>query len=126
MGAAIMNTLVEALGPVFVASFALQQLIELLDPILEVLIKRHKGWILSFVAFFAGLLLTVLLNLQVLDVFGVDRFGWLDALITALFISGGTKWLNDLLKIVQYRKLEARANALAAEQRVDISRDKQK
>jgi len=30
-----MDTLVEALGPIFVASFALQQLIELLDPLLN-------------------------------------------------------------------------------------------
>jgi hypothetical protein len=114
-----MNTLVEALGPIFVASFALQQLLELLDPALEVLIKRHKAWIMSTIAFGFGLLLTMLLGLRVLSVFGVSRFGWLDALLTALFISGGTKWLNDLLKIVQYRKLEMRAKALVAQQQVN-------
>jgi hypothetical protein len=46
-----MYTLIEAIGPVFVASFALQQLLELLDPLLERFIKRHKGWILSATAF---------------------------------------------------------------------------
>lgn len=112
-----MNMLIEAIGPVFVASFALQQLLELLDPVLEILIKRHKGWILSAVAFGAGLVLTVSLNLRVLSIFGVDRFAWLDALLTALFISGGTQWLNDMLKIVKYRKLEQRARALAADRR---------
>lgn len=110
-----MDMLVEALGPIFVASFALQQLLELIDPALEMLIKQHKAWILSAIAFALGLLLTVLLNLRALSIFGVTRFGWLDALVTALFISGGTKWLNDLLKIVQYRKLEARARAMTAQ-----------
>lgn len=114
-----MQTLVEALGPIFVASFALQQFLELLDPALERLIREHKAWILSATAFVAGLLLTVLLNLRVLAVFGAGRFGWLDALVTALFISGGTKWLNDLLKILQYRKLEMRARAMAAAQQAD-------
>ena len=110
-----MNMLVQALGPIFVASFALQQLLDLLDPVLEMLIKQHKAWILSAVAFVVSLLVTVLLNLKALSVFGVSRLGWLDMLITAFFISGGTKWLNDLLKIVQYRKLEARARAMMAQ-----------
>ena len=69
-----METLVKALGPVFVASFALQQLLELLDPALELLISKHKAWILSATALVVGLLLTVLLNLRVLSVFGVSRF----------------------------------------------------
>ncbi|MGD8620911.1 MAG: hypothetical protein PVH60_03080 [Anaerolineales bacterium] len=116
-----MNTLVEALGPIFVASFALQQLLELLDPALEMLIKRHKAWIMSSIAFVFGLLLTGLLNLRLLNVFGVSRFDWLDGLLTALFISGGTKWLNDLLKIVQYRKLEVRARAMIAQEQANMS-----
>lgn len=114
-GAAIMNTLIEAIGPVFVASFALQQLLELLDPVLDQLIKQHKGWILSAVAFIAGLALTMLLDLGMLAVFGVDHSRWLDTLITGLFISGGTSWLNDLLKIARYRKLEVRARAAAVD-----------
>ncbi len=38
-----MNPLVESLGPVFIVSFALQQLIELLDPILDKVIKPAQG-----------------------------------------------------------------------------------
>jgi hypothetical protein len=116
-----METLVDALGPIFVASFALQQLLELLDPALERLIKEHKDWIMSAIAFLAGLLLTMLLRLRMLNVFGVGQLGWLDALVTALFISGGTKWLNDLLKIVQYRKLEMRARAMDAAEQVKVN-----
>jgi hypothetical protein len=110
-----MNKLVEALGPIFVASFALQQLLELVDPALDLFIRKHKAWIMSAIAFVFGLLLTLLLNLRVISVFAVTQLGWLDTLVTALFISGGTKWLNDLLKIVQYRKLELRARAMKAQ-----------
>jgi len=49
-----MNPLAEALAPVFIAGFALQQLIELLDPILERIIHGQKAWILSAFAFVAS------------------------------------------------------------------------
>jgi len=89
-----MNPLVESLGPVFIVSFALQQLIELLDPILDKVIKPHKEW------------------------FGVTSMPWLDVLLTALFVTGGTKWLNDLLKIIAYKKQEVQARAMMATQQV--------
>jgi hypothetical protein len=107
-----MSPLVESLAPVFIAGFALQQLIELLDPVLERGLKTYKAWILSAVSFVVGLLLAIVLGLRVLRPFGVTRAPWLDVLLTALLITGGTKWLNDLLKIIQYRKLELRARSL--------------
>jgi len=113
-----MNPLVESLGPVFIVSFALQQLIELLDPILDKVIKPHKEWILSAVALAVGLLLTLVLGLRVLRPFGVTRMPWLDVLLTALFVAGGTKWLNDLLKIIAFKKQEVRARAMMAAQQV--------
>ncbi|MGB2895185.1 MAG: hypothetical protein WBB65_03345 [Anaerolineales bacterium] len=108
-----MNPLVEAFGPVFIAGFALQQLIDLLDPILDRFLKTQKAWLLSMISFVVGLILAVILGLRVLRPFGVTRVPWLDVLITALLITGGTKWLNDLLKIIKYRKLELRARARA-------------
>ena len=113
-----MNPLVESLGPVFIVSFALQQLVELLDPILDKVIKPHKGWILSAVSLVVGLLLTLSLGLRVLRPLGVTRLPWLDVLLTALFVTGGTKWLNDLLKIIAYKKQEAQALAMMAAQQV--------
>lgn len=68
-----MNPLVESLGPIFIVSFALQQLIELLDPILDKVIKPQKEWILSAVALVVGLLLTLGLDLRILRPFGVTR-----------------------------------------------------
>jgi len=113
-----MNPLVESLGPIFIVSFALQQLVELLDPILDKVIKPHKEWILSAVALVVGLLLTLGLGLRVLRPFGVARMPWLDVLLTALFVTGGTKWLNDLLKLIAYKKQEVQARAMVAAQQV--------
>jgi len=110
-----MNPLAEALAPVFIAGFALQQLIELLDPILERIIHSQKAWILSAFAFVVSLVITLVLGLRVLRPFGVVRAPWLDVLITGLLITGGTKWLNDLLKIISYKKVELRARASGVE-----------
>lgn len=110
-----METLVEALGPIFIASFALQQLIELLDPLLNTFIKSYKDLILSIVALVVGLFLSFGLGLLVLAPFGYSGPGWVDGLITALMLTGGTKWINELLKVVSYKKVELRARAQAAE-----------
>ncbi len=88
----------------------------MLDPILDKVIKPHKEWILSAVAMGVGLLLTLGLGLRILRPFGVTSMPWLDVLLTALFVTGGMKWLNDLLKIIAYKKQEMRARAMMAAQ----------
>lgn len=110
-----MNQLIEALAPVLIASFAIQQLLELLDPILDAVIKPHKKWILSIVAFVAGLALTLSLGLRILAPFGITRFPWVDVILTTLFITGGTKGVNDLMKLIGYKKEEAKASFEAAQ-----------
>lgn len=109
-----METLVHALGPVFIASMALQQLIELLDPVLDQWIRPHKGWILSAVSFVIGLALAVGLGLSVLGPFGYRGPRWVDMLLSALVLTGGTKWINDLVKVVSYKKYELHARAEGA------------
>lgn len=104
-----MNEVATVLAPVFVASFALQQLIELLDPVLDTLIKRHKKWILSAVAFVVALAMSLGLNLGVLSALGVPVVRWVDVLITALFVTGSTKGINDLVKVLAYKRTEVRA-----------------
>ena len=104
-----MDELIQALAPVFVASFALQQLIEMLDPILDQFIKQHKKWILSATAFVVGLALSLGLGLRILYPLGITRCAWLDMILTALFITGGTKGINDLIKFIGYKKEEAKA-----------------
>jgi hypothetical protein len=106
-----MNPLVESLAPVVITGFALQQLIGLLDPILKRWFKADREWSLSVIAFITGLALSLLLDLRVLRPFGLIRMGWLDVILTALLITGGTKWVNDLTKVIGYKKAELKARA---------------
>lgn len=103
-----MDRLLEALAPVLVTSVALQQLLELLDPILEAAIRRHKKWVLSLIALGVGLGLSFGLGLRMLTVLGFEGPAWLDSLVTALFLIGGTRSFDDLLKWLGYKKEAAR------------------
>jgi len=110
-----MDMLIISLGPAFIASFAIQQLLELLDPVLEFVTKPNKKWILSLVSLLFAFLITLVLGLRLLAPFGYQRVDWLDVLVTALFLTGGTKAINDLVKIIGYRK-EAVKGVLNPEQ----------
>lgn len=106
-----MNPWAESLGPVVISSFALQQLLELIDPFLERFIKTNKAMAHSLLSFLAALGLSLLLELRALRPFGLTRLAWLDTLLTALLITGGTKWVNDLVKVMSYKKSELRLRA---------------
>lgn len=110
-----MDDFTRSIGAAFVAAFALQQLIELLDPILDSLIRQQKKWILSALSLLAGLGITFGLGLRIFGPLGLNAPDWADAIVTALFITGGTKGINDLLKLIGYRKESARAELAAAE-----------
>lgn len=110
-----MNQLIEALAPAFVISLALQQLIELLDPVLEAVVKPHKKWILAAVSFILGLLLTLVFDLRIMAAIGVTRLPVLDRLMTALIVTGGTKGINDLVKFIGYKKDEVKAELTTLE-----------
>jgi hypothetical protein len=109
-----MDEIAVLLAPAIIVSIALQQLIELLDPALDALIRQHKKWILSAVALVLALVLTLALNLRLLAPLGHAQVPGLDVALTALFLIGGSKGFNDLLKWVSYKKVQARS-ALAAE-----------
>jgi hypothetical protein len=114
-----MERLIESLGPAFIASFAIEQLLELLDPVLEVVAKPNKKWILSVISLGFALLVTLGLGLRLLAPFGYGQADWLDAVVTALFLTGGTKAINDLVKIIGYRK-EAVKGSLRPEQQRNV------
>jgi hypothetical protein len=104
-----MDEVAASIAPVLVASLALQQLLELLDPVLDAVIRKHKKWILSAVAFAIALVMTLGLRLYILKALGISVPRWADALITALFINGGTTGINALIKILAYKKTEVKA-----------------
>jgi drug/metabolite transporter (DMT)-like permease len=100
-----METLVTALGPVIVAAFAVQQLLELVDPVFfhEQVIK-YKKLILGFVSLGLGLVLAFGFGLRVMAPFGVSTADWLDAIVTAILLSAGTEGSNSIMKVLQYYK----------------------
>jgi hypothetical protein len=110
-----MDTLALALAPAVIASIALQQLIELADPFLETWIKRYKKPILSAASLGLALALSLVFGFRMLTPLGMVRSDALDVLVTSLFIAGGVKGFNDLLKWIGYSK-EARKAALNADQ----------
>ncbi len=108
-----MDEIIVLLAPAVVVSIALQQLLELLDPVLEAVIRPHKKWILSAVALTLAIVLTLGLDLRLLAPLGHTQAPVLDVALTALFLLGGSKGFNDLLKWVGYKKLQVRSTLTA-------------
>ena len=64
---------------------------------------------MSVTTLVVGLALSLGLGLRILHPLGITRFYGVDMILTALFLAGGTKGINDLLKFIGYKKEEAKA-----------------
>jgi hypothetical protein len=109
-----METIVIALGPVFAAGFAIQQLLEILDPLLDK-IKADKKLILGLLSLVIGLALAFGAGLRVLEPLGAKTVGFWDSVVTGLIISAGTEGINSIMKFLGYSK--ERQKGAAAEQK---------
>ena len=110
-----MDTLVKALGPAFAAGFAIQQLLEILDPlIIKIIGQADKKLVLGIVAFIVGLVLAFGAGLSILEPLGVANAGIWDTIITGLVISAGTEGINSILKFLGYTKEKEKATAATA------------
>ena len=110
-----MDTLVKALGPAFAAGFAIQQLLEILDPlIIKIIGQADKKLVLGIVAFVVGLVLAFGAGLSILEPLGVADTGIWDTIITGLVISAGTEGINSILKFLGYTKEKEKATAATA------------
>jgi len=107
-----MDTLVQALGPVFAAGFAVQQLLELIGPILDGA-GDNKKLVAGMISVAAGLGLAFGAGLSVLEPLGVTGAHTVDRLTTALIISGGTEGVNSVLKFLKYTKEDKKNEAAA-------------
>jgi hypothetical protein len=106
-----MDRLVIALGPAFAAGFAVQQLLELLDPLLDKISKSLKKIVLSFVALAIGSALALATDVRVLKPLGVaDADAW-DIGVTALVVSAGTQGVNSIMKFLGYAKEAKKGDA---------------
>src|SRR5258708_25711391 len=110
------TSLVTALAPAFAAGFALQRLLEIIDPILDKISKiGNKRIIIGLISLFSGFGLARWLDLGVLSHLvgpGASVPTLLDYLVTSLIISGGTEGFNAIMKFMDYKKEETKATAL--------------
>ena len=108
-----MDRLAMALGPAFAAGFAVQRLLEILDPLLDKIpfVKDHKKMILALVSLAVGLVLAFGAGLRVLLPLGVANADFLDAIVTALIVSAGTEGFNSIMKFLGYAKEGKKAEA---------------
>jgi hypothetical protein len=111
------TSLVIALAPAFTAGFAIQRLLEILDPILDRINGGEKKKIvLGIVSLLSGFGLASGLSVRVLSHLGITlpaSLTFLDYLVTSLVISGGTEGFNSVLKFLNYKKEETKATAVA-------------
>jgi len=98
-----MDNLVVALGPAFAAGFAVQQLLEILDPVVEKF-KVNKKLLLGLVSLVIGFVLAAGAGLRVLQPLGITNASFWDIIVTGLIISGGTEGVNSIMKFLGYTK----------------------
>lgn len=108
-----MEKLVMALGPAFAAGFAVQRLLELLDPVFDAVesIKSAKKVVLGLVSLAFGVVLVFSFGLSVLQPLGINGSRILDGIVTALVVSAGTEGFNSILKFLGYAKENKKAEA---------------
>ena len=118
-----MDKLVLALGPAFAAGFAIQRLLEILDPIIDKLkfIKNNKKIVLGLISLVIGLILAFGLGLRVLQPLGLAKAGLLDEFVTAMVISAGTEGFNSIMKFLGYSKEDKKADAADKKNRIEAT-----
>lgn len=111
-----MDALVSGLGPAFAAGFALQRLLEIVDPLLDRfnLEGERKKIAINIIAFLVGVGLASWGALRVLEELGAGAEEWVDVLVTGLVVSGGTEGFNSIMKFLGYKKEEQKQEAKKA------------
>ncbi|HYH06321.1 MAG TPA: hypothetical protein VEK11_04590 [Thermoanaerobaculia bacterium] len=95
---------------------ALQQLLELLDPVITLFVTNplRKKLVTSITSGLAGWALAGLADLRVLGAMNYPVHAYLDIFVTALVVSAGTEGFNSILKFVFYKKEETKGDAVTA------------
>lgn len=109
-----MDKLITALAPVFAAGLAIQQLGEILSPLLDKISPNYKKVILGLVSLTLGQLLAFQFDLHVINLLlnlTPAQHASLDAMVTGFIISGGTEGINSILKFLKYSKEDKKNEA---------------
>jgi hypothetical protein len=108
-----MDKLIMALGPVFAAGMGIQQLGEILDPVLEKISPDNKRVVIGTLSLIIGLAVAFGANLHVLYLLGAPDDRIVNPLVTGFLISGGTEGINSILKFLKYTKEDKKNEAAA-------------
>jgi hypothetical protein len=108
-----MDELIKALAPVFAAGLSIQQLGEILSPVIDKISPNNKKIIVGLFSLVIGLLLAFCADLHVLHLLGLPEHKVIDPLVTGFIISGGTEGVNSILKFLKYKKEETKTEAAA-------------
>jgi len=122
-----MDKLITALAPVFAAGLGIQQLGEILSPLIDKINPNNKKIILGLISLVLGLVLAFVAKLHVLQLLGITAAPGLDpidALVTGFIISGGTEGVNSILKFLKYTK-EDKKNQAASRTPADANANAQ-
>ena len=101
------------LAPIFAASFAVQQILEVLSVLVEKYFgEKRKKMVLGVIGFGFGMILASHFDLYALKYFNVAKSGgFLDTIVTALILSAGTEGTNSIVKFLKYLKEDKKATA---------------
>lgn len=113
-----MDQLISALAPIFAAGLGIQQLGEILSPLLDKISTEYKKFVFGLISLTLGLAVALqfdlhVINLLLLEPCNVTRpfTKFLDSIITGLIISGGTEGVNSILKFMKFKKEESKNEA---------------
>ena len=118
------GNIIKALAPAFSAGVAVQQLLEILDPVIAGIFgAANKKLVLGIISFVIGVLLAWgLCELHVVQILtgGDPKTCWTgwhlvgDVLISGLIISAGTEGFNSIIKFLGYAKENKKGEAAAS------------
>jgi len=116
-----MNVNAGPMAALLAMGFAVQQLLELLTPILDVdnnpTFQRYKKGILGASSLIVGIIMAYSVpQLRVLKILGVSSASApLDVFVTGLMLSAGTDGVNSVLKLMKYSKEDKKSTVAAKE-----------
>lgn len=107
-----LDKLIAALAPVFAAGLGIQQLGEILSPVLDKISTEYKKVVFGLISLTLGLTVAFNFDLQVLKLLGTTHThaNW-DSFITGVIISSGTEGVNSILKFLKFKKEETKNEA---------------
>lgn len=108
---------VNPMAPMFAASVAVQQILEVCSAVVEKYADKlggeaRKKAVLGCIGFLVGIVLSRAFGLDVMEYFKINsEIPGVDTIVTALVLSAGTEGTNSIVKFLKYLKEDKKATA---------------